>query len=103
MTSWNELLSQILNKDLMKTSSIRAKDDRGRHTTTIRKMVILNNGCKIIDTPGIRSIGMIDLNEAIDEYFIDITSFRNKCKYKNCMHISEQGCFVKKALMDGEI
>lgn len=95
------LINIIVGKNLLKTSQIREWDDRGRHTTVSRKIVILENGAKIIDTPGIRSFGMINIENAINHYFYDIVKLVEQCKFKNCTHRSEPGCAIRKSLENG--
>lgn len=97
----SSLINTIVGKDILKTSQIREWDDRGRHTTVSRKMIILENGAKIIDTPGIRSFGMMNIENAIDHYFHDIVMLVEQCKFKNCTHRSEPGCAIRNALKNG--
>ncbi len=97
----SSLINMIVGKDILRTSQIREWDDRGRHTTVSRRMIILENGAKIIDTPGIRSFGMINIENAINHYFYDIVKLVEQCKFKNCTHRSEPGCAVRKALENG--
>lgn len=87
----------------MKTSEIREDDGKGRHTTTHRELFTLPCGAKIIDTPGLREIGLNDVEYGIDETFSDITSLFSQCKFRNCSHTVEPGCAVLKALEDGSL
>ena len=97
------LLNAISGQNLMKTSEIREEDGKGRHTTTHRELFTLPCGAKIIDTPGLREIGLNDVEDGIDETFSDITQLFNKCKFRNCSHTVEPGCAVLKALEDGNL
>lgn len=92
------LLNAIAGEELMRVSEIRESDSKGRHTTTHRQLIILPSGVAIIDTPGIRELGLYDAREGIDDTFSDITEFFGKCKYRNCTHTTESGCAVKKAI-----
>ena len=87
----------------MKTSSIREEDGKGRHTTTYRHLFTLENGVTIIDTPGMREIGVCDVEDGIDNTFSDITELFSKCRFGNCRHDTEPGCAVKEALESGEL
>ena len=87
----------------MKTSGIRINDSKGRHTTTYRKMIELPNGARLIDTPGMRELGMCDATEGIDETFEDIVELEANCKYSDCKHITEPGCAIKEALENGAL
>ena len=99
----SSLINKLSNSNLLKIGGIRTKDDRGKHTTSSRKIVILENGCMIIDTPGIRTLGLIDMENAINEYYSDIISLSKKCKYTNCKHINEPGCMIIRSLQNGTL
>ena len=70
----------------MKTSGIREADSKGRHTTTHRQLVELENNVTIIDTPGMRELGMADVSDGINDTFSDIVEIANRCKFRNCKH-----------------
>jgi len=97
------LVNAIIGDDVMKTSSIREDDSKGRHTTTHRQLIELPTGAVIIDTPGMREIGMCDVDEGIDETFDDIKELECQCRFSNCRHDNEPGCAVKAAIADGRI
>ena len=97
------LINTITGQDTMKTSGIRETDDKGRHTTTHRKLIELENGVCIIDTPGMREIGMANTQEGIDDTFSDILELESQCKFRNCRHETEPGCAVKAAIKRGEL
>lgn len=99
----SSLINEILNKEVLKTGEIRNKDDRGKHTTVTRKMIILDNGGKIIDTPGIRSFGMINIEKTINDYYKDVVILAQNCKFKNCTHRSEPGCAIRNELQNGNL
>lgn len=97
------LVNAIAGEDLMKVSEIRENDAKGRHTTTHRQLIMLPSGVAIIDTPGIRELGLWDVGEGIDDTFSDITQVINKCRFRNCTHTTEPGCAVKQAIKNMDI
>ncbi len=97
------LVNTIAGEDIMKVNHIRENDARGRHTTTHRELIALSSGVFIIDTPGIRELGMYDAEEGIQDTFFDITELFSKCKFNNCRHQTEPGCAIKLALQNKEI
>ena len=97
------LINSIIGEEIMKTSEIRKDDDKGRHTTTLRKLIDLPNGVTIIDTPGMREVGMANTQDGIDETFSDIVELENRCKFSDCRHDTEPGCAIKAALSSGEL
>lgn len=97
------LVNGFMGKEIMKTSAIRIEDSKGRHTTTHRQLIELPSGAAIIDTPGMREIGMCDVNEGIEEAFEDIKELACLCKFGNCRHDTEPGCAVKAAIENGEL
>lgn len=96
------LINHLAGKDIMQVSEIRESDSKGRHTTTHRQMVEIE-GAWVIDTPGMRELGMCDVEEAVDSTFDDITLLANSCMFSNCRHDTEPGCAVKQALESGEL
>jgi ribosome biogenesis GTPase len=97
------LVNAIAGGEVMKTSGIREDDSRGRHTTTHRQLIMLENGTMIIDTPGMRELGMWNASEGLDTAFTDIEELSENCKFRDCSHDNEPGCAVKKALETGEL
>jgi len=97
------LVNAIAGEEKMKVSEIREHDAKGRHTTTHRQLIRLPSGVFIIDTPGIRELGLWDASEGIDDTFTDIIQVIKKCKYRNCTHVTEPGCAVKKAIENMDI
>jgi len=95
----------ILQPDLiLKTAEISDAHSSGKHTTTYSEMFELNFGGFIIDTPGIKGFGMLDMEkEKISHYFPEIFKLLNECQYYNCTHTHEPNCAVKKAIEDGKI
>ena len=97
------LLNTLNGADLMKVNAIRDEDGKGRHTTTYRQLFRLQNGTWIMDTPGLREIGVLDMEEGINETFSDVVALFDQCKFNDCSHTSEPGCAVLKALEDGTL
>lgn len=99
----SSLVNAIAKEEIMKVSSIRESDSRGRHTTTHRQLTMLKNGTMVIDTPGMRLLGMWEAAEGMDRTFCDIEELAKKCKFRNCTHEAEPGCAVREALNSGEL
>lgn len=97
------LVNALAGDEVMETKGIREYDSKGRHTTTYRQMFTLPSGVTIIDTPGMRELGISNSEEGIEETFADIRRLASECKFNNCRHISEPGCAVKKAVEEGLI
>lgn len=97
------LLNCLSEASVAKTGEVRSKDGRGRHTTTSRQLHILPNGTILIDTPGIRAVGMSSGAESITDAFPDIQALAQTCKYSNCTHTGEPGCAVQAALLAEEL
>ena len=84
-------------------SEIRESDGRGRHTTTHRQLIRLPGGALIIDTPGMRELGMWDVSEGLDDAFADVEQYLGKCRFSDCRHEREPGCAVRAAIAAGEL
>jgi ribosome biogenesis GTPase len=97
------LINKLAGSELMETKDISESIDRGRHTTTHRELIILDNGGIFIDNPGMREVGLTDMTEGLENTFGIISSLASECKYKDCQHIHESGCAVLKAVDSGEI
>ena len=97
------LINAIAGTEVMKTGEIRASDDKGRHTTTHRQLIDLPNGVWIIDTPGMREVGLAGAAEGLDETFADILALESQCRFRNCRHETEPGCAVKAAIASGAL
>lgn len=97
------LLNQLLGQDALETQSVSRKQSKGRHTTTRRELVRLENGALIIDTPGMRELANLSVESGIDETFADITALARKCKYNNCSHSQEDGCAIQAAITAGQL
>ena len=97
------LLNHLLGREEFETNTVREKDGRGRHTTTRRQLTLLDTGALLIDTPGMREIGMIDVGASIGESFSDIHELAVTCRFKDCTHTVETGCAILKAVENAEL
>jgi len=97
------LVNTLYGEEVMKTAKIREYDSRGRHTTTSRNLIMLPNGAMIIDTPGMREIGMWNAEEGINKTFENIEELTHLCKYSDCTHTNEPGCKILEAIANGEL
>lgn len=97
------LVNTLYGKEVMKTSEIREDDSRGRHTTTSRNLIMLPNGAMIIDTPGMRELGMWNAEAGISKTFSDVEQYIGMCKYTDCTHTNEPGCKILEAIGKGEL
>jgi len=88
----------------LKTAAISEQHQQGQHTTTFAEMFDLSIGSKIIDTPGIKGFGVVDMDkEEVGDYFPEFFALKAQCKFNNCLHINEPKCAIKLALENGEI
>ena len=99
----SSLLNALAGEEIMTTSAIREDDSRGRHTTTHRQLVMLPSGAMIIDTPGMRELGMWETGTVLDASFPDIERYLGQCRFSDCTHKSEPGCAILEALSSGEL
>jgi ribosome biogenesis GTPase len=98
------LINALLPGVQLKTADISEWSDKGKHTTTFAEMVKLPFGGYLIDTPGIRELGVFDIEkEELGRLFPEIRQLMGECKFHNCRHINEPGCAVLKALEEGEV
>lgn len=99
------LLNALAGADVMATAAVRAADGRGRHTTTRRALVPLPGGALLLDTPGMRELGLwTDGGDAaLDAAFADVADLARQCRFRDCAHEAEPGCAVRAALEDGRI
>lgn len=96
------LINQITGQDTLKTATVRDSGE-GRHTTVRRQLIVLDQGGLIIDTPGMREIGIFAASEGVDESFDDIQELSLSCRFTNCGHSNEPGCAILKALTSGKL
>ncbi len=94
------LTNALVGEVVMVTRALRG-DGKGRHTTAHRELVVLPGGGLVVDTPGLRSVGLTDLGEALDLVFADIEELARQCRFGDCAHDTEPGCAVRAALEAG--
>lgn len=100
----SSLLNRILPGLELKTLEISGWSGKGQHTTTFAEMYDLPGSGSIIDTPGMREFGLVDVEkQEISHYFPEMRSRLNDCQFNNCLHINEPGCAIKKAVAENEI
>lgn len=97
------LLNSLLENEKFATRHVREKDGKGRHTTTRRQLIMLPGGAMLVDTPGMRELGNIDVEKGIADTFDDIVRVADGCRYNDCTHTHEKGCAVLEALDKGSI
>ncbi len=99
------LINTLAGWTRLAVSEIRSDDDRGRHTTTGRELITLPGGWLVIDTPGLRGIGLTDadVDAGLDRVFADIDEIAATCRFNNCRHENEPGCAVRAAIADGRL
>lgn len=95
------LINRLMGKDILATKAVREDDDKGRHATTHRQLLLLPGGGIVIDTPGMRELQLCSGN--LEKAFEDIEELAQNCKYKDCTHTKEPHCAVKKAIDDGAL
>lgn len=98
------LLNNLLgDEDYLFTLPVRESDGKGVHSTTWRELITLDNGAHVVDTPGMRELGNMDVNEGIEETFDDIHILAGQCKFNDCSHVRTKGCAVMAAVERGKI
>jgi ribosome biogenesis GTPase len=97
------LLNALAGEERMDTGAIREADERGRHTTTHRELVLLPSGGLILDTPGMRELGLWNADEGVSAVFDDVEALAAQCRFSDCKHRREPGCAVRAALETGEL
>ena len=102
-TGKSTLINALLGKAVQEVSEVRQGDDRGRHTTTFRKLIVLPCAGIVIDTPGLRELQLWGSDEGLSGAFGDIEPFAEHCRFADCRHENEPGCAVRKALEEGYI
>ena len=97
------LINRLLDRPVQETSGTREYDGKGRHTTTVRQLFILKSGALMIDSPGIREVGMGTASAGIDETFPEILELASGCRFSDCRHEQEPGCAVQGAVKSGTL
>ena len=97
------LLNALTGHDTAQTADVRLGDHKGRHTTTARELHVLDGHCRLIDTPGVREVGIYTDVETIDRGFTDIVERAVNCRFADCGHDTEPGCAVQDAVASGDL
>ena len=98
----SSLMNCLLGREAQAVGGVRS-DERGRHTTTARQLILLPGGGVLIDTPGMRELGLLDDAGGIETSFTDVLAFAERCKFRDCAHAGEPGCAVAAAVERGEL
>jgi len=99
----SSFVNALAGEEIMAVNEIREDDSKGRHTTTHRQLIRLNSGVMIIDTPGMRELGMLDVTAGLSESFADVEQYFPLCRFSDCSHGREPGCSVQAAIASGEL
>lgn len=99
----SSLINALAGEEIMAVSGIREADGRGRHTTTHRQMIRLPGGALLIDTPGMRELGMAEADAGLADAFPDVEQYLGKCRFRDCRHRAEPGCAIRAALAAGAL
>ena len=95
------LINQLLGNPVLKTQAVRAHDDRGRHTTSGRQLLLLPGGALVLDTPGMRELQLWEAEDGLRAAFEEIEAMAGECRFRDCSHQHEPGCAVREALEEG--
>jgi ribosome biogenesis GTPase / thiamine phosphate phosphatase len=99
----SSLLNNLSGKSIMRTDAISQSTNKGRHITSYRELIVLDNGGILIDNPGMREVGIADATSGLEITFDDIFQLSQTCRFKDCTHTNEKGCAVIDAVESGEI
>ncbi len=99
----SSLLNNLSGKQIMKTNTISSSNNKGRHVTSHRELFVLEDGGILIDTPGMREVGIVDSKHGLETTFETIIEISKNCKFKDCTHTIEDDCSVLEAVESGEI
>ncbi|MEU2159173.1 ribosome small subunit-dependent GTPase A [Streptomyces sp. NPDC019396] len=97
------LANMLIGEDVMTVQAAREVDGKGRHTTTTRNLLVLPGGGVLIDTPGLRGVGLWDAGTGVGQTFSEIEDLAEDCRFQDCAHESEPGCAVRAAIEDGQL
>lgn len=96
------LINQLSGRDALETGAVSGTGE-GRHTTTRRQLITLDNGGLLIDMPGMRELGILSAGEGLAESFADVNALASQCRFADCSHSNEPGCAIRKAIDSGEL
>jgi ribosome biogenesis GTPase len=97
------LVNRLNGQDVQRTREVRESDQRGRHTTSHRELIVLPSGALLIDTPGMRELQLWDGGDSVAAAFDDVAAIGIECRFRDCRHATEPGCAVKQAVDDGRL
>lgn len=97
------LVNALAGREIAATSAVRKGDSKGRHTTTARELHVLPGHCCLVDTPGLREIGVFTDVDTVDDVYADVTDFVDGCRFNDCTHLTEPGCAVLAAIEAGTL
>ena len=97
------LVNALAGATVMTTQGIRGVDGKGRHTTTHRALIPIPGGGAVLDTPGVRAVGLLDAATGLDQAFVDVAELVAACRFADCGHRGEPGCAIRAALDAGEL
>ncbi|WP_436739539.1 ribosome small subunit-dependent GTPase A [Streptomyces sp. BBFR102] len=97
------LANTLIGEEAMEVQAVRDMDGKGRHTTTTRNLLTLPGGGALIDTPGLRGVGLWDAGSGVERVFAEIEEYARQCRFQDCAHHSEPGCAVLAAVDAGEL
>lgn len=96
------IVNRLIGNSNLATRTV-SNSGEGRHTTTRRQLIVLENGGLLIDMPGMRELGMLGVSEGVDDSFGDIRAHSLNCRFNNCMHTNEPGCAIRDSIAKGEM
>ena len=97
------IVNALLGWERQSTGEVREDDQRGRHTTTMRELMVTPSGALLLDSPGIRSVGMWDIDAGLSDAFADVEEIASLCRFSDCAHGTEPGCAVQAAISAGTL
>ena len=97
------LVNTLAGEELLRTQEIREADDKGRHTTTHREIFRMPDGVLVLDTPGMRELGLVEAEDGLEETFDDVAAIIDGCRFRDCTHADEPGCAIREAVGSGVI
>jgi len=97
------LLNNLIGESIFKTKTVRDKDSKGRHATTHRQLIMLDGGAMVIDTPGMRELGILSVADGLNETFTEVSELSQTCQFSDCTHTNEKGCEVLNAVEAGRL
>lgn len=97
------LINRLMEREVQRTSAVRASDERGRHTTSHRELFVLPGGALLIDNPGVREIQLFGSEESLERTFADVVALADQCRFRDCTHRGEPDCAVLDAVGSGAL